>query len=47
VNRRGRREATTREKVVQILLGLLMFVLFTLLALAVLIILVKVQHLGQ
>ncbi|HEV7215237.1 MAG TPA: hypothetical protein VGP33_08935 [Chloroflexota bacterium] len=47
MNRRGRREATTREKVVQILLGLLMFVLFTLLALAVLIILVKVQHLGQ
>jgi len=47
VNRRARREASTREKVVQVLLGLLMFVIFSLLALAVLIILVKEQHLGQ
>ena len=47
MNRRARREASTREKVVQVLLGLLMFVIFSLLALAVLIILVKEQHLGQ
>ena len=47
MNRRDRREASTREKVVQVLLGLLMFVIFSLLALAVLIILVKEQHLGQ
>jgi uncharacterized membrane protein len=47
VNRRGRQEATTREKVVQVILGLLMFVIFTLIALAVFVYMVKVEHLGQ
>jgi hypothetical protein len=44
---RHRREASTREKVVQVILGLLMFVLFTLLSLAVFVFLVKEEHLGQ
>jgi hypothetical protein len=41
-----RREATTREKVVQVILGLLIYALFTAIALGVLVVLVKVHHLG-
>ncbi len=44
---KGRREATIRQKVVQVILGLLVFALFTLIALAVLIIIIKADHLGQ
>ena len=47
MDERGRREATTREKVAQVILGLLMFVIFTLIALAVLVYMVKAEHLGQ
>ncbi|MGI8915165.1 MAG: hypothetical protein ACR2JY_15495 [Chloroflexota bacterium] len=47
MNTRGRREATTRQKVVQVILGLLVFALFMLIALAVLIIIIKADHLGQ
>jgi hypothetical protein len=47
VDRQHRREATTREKIVQVILGLLVFVFATLLALAVLVVLVKESHLGQ
>ena len=47
MNRPVRREASTREKVIQVLLGLLMFVVFALIALGVLIYMVKAGHLGQ
>lgn len=43
---KGRREATTREKVAQVILGLLVFALITAIALGVLILLVKEQRLG-
>jgi hypothetical protein len=44
---RHRREASTRQKVLQVIVGLLMFVLFTVLSLAVFVFLVKEEHLGQ
>mgnify|MGYP001273139407 CR=1 FL=1 len=40
------REATTREKVVQVILGLAVTLLITLICLAVLIVLIKRQGLG-